>query len=89
MFSQDFNKKAYKAPDRRDLLTAINEFLDSSIVLPPGNWETDALLSLKELRAKNEAIRKRRSIKETDPALIKGEKLIVIVELEPRESINV
>lgn len=58
------------------MLTAINEFLDSSIVLPPGNWETDALLSLKELRAKNEAIRKRRSIKETDPAVIKGEKLI-------------
>lgn len=72
--AQDFNKKAYKAPDRRDLLRAINEFLDYSIVLPPGNWETNALLSLKELRAKNEAIRKRRSIKETDPAVIKGKK---------------
>ncbi|KAK7576242.1 hypothetical protein V9T40_012528 [Parthenolecanium corni] len=72
MSNSDFNKKAYKAPDRRDLLRAINEFLDYSIVLPPGNWETNALLSLKELRAKNEAIRKRRSIKETDPAVIKA-----------------
>ncbi|XP_065211580.1 band 3 anion exchange protein isoform X2 [Planococcus citri] len=61
MSNADFHKKAYKATDRRDLLRAINEFLDYSIVLPPGNWERDALLSLRELSAKNEAIRKRRN----------------------------
>lgn len=69
---KDFNKEAYKATERRDLLRAINEFLDYSIVLPPGNWERDALLSLRELRAKNEAIRKRRNRLREDASASKG-----------------
>lgn len=52
---------AYKATERRDLLSAINEFLDYSIVLPPGDWETQALLQFTELKAKNEEIRRRQS----------------------------
>lgn len=52
---------AYKATERRDLLSAINEFLDYSIVLPPGDWETQALLPFTELKAKNEEIRRRQS----------------------------
>lgn len=52
---------AYRATERRDLLSAINEFLDYSIVLPPGDWETQAVLPFTELKAKNEAIRRRQS----------------------------
>lgn len=58
-FFQEFHKSAYKATERKDLLSAINEFLDCSIVLPPGDWERQALLPFRELKAKSEAIRRR------------------------------
>ncbi|KAI5701573.1 hypothetical protein M8J75_010969 [Diaphorina citri] len=61
MSNKDFHNIAYKAMERRDLLSAINEFLDCSIVLPPGDWERKALLPFRELKAKNEAIRRRQS----------------------------
>lgn len=69
---EDFTEEAYKATDRRDLLLAINEFLDYSIVLPPDNWERHALLSLRELRAKNAVIRKRRNRLREEVAATKG-----------------
>lgn len=60
MSNPAFHAIAYKADDRSDLLSAINEFLDDSIVLPPGDWERQALLPFEELRAKSEMIRKRK-----------------------------
>lgn len=36
---QHFHEIAYKANDRKDLLKGIHEFLDESIVLPPGEWD--------------------------------------------------
>lgn len=60
MSNEHFHKIAYKADDRRDLLSAINEFLDDSIVLPPGNWQRDDLLPFDELKAKSEWIRDRK-----------------------------
>ncbi|XP_017875094.1 band 3 anion exchange protein isoform X2 [Ceratina calcarata] len=60
MANTSFHKIAYKANERRELLSAINEFLDDSIVLPPGDWERQALLPFSELKAKSEAIRKRK-----------------------------
>ncbi|XP_025073883.1 anion exchange protein 2 isoform X7 [Pogonomyrmex barbatus] len=61
MANTSFHKVAYKANERRELLSAINEFLDDSIVLPPGDWERQALLPFDELKAKSEAIRKRKA----------------------------
>lgn len=61
MANTSFHKIAYKATERRELLSAINEFLDDSIVLPPGDWERQALLPFNELKAKSEAIRKRKA----------------------------
>jgi solute carrier family 4 anion exchanger 2 len=58
---QQFHKIAYKADERKELLSAINEFLDDSIVLPPGNWERKALLPFDELKAKSEMIRRRKT----------------------------
>uniref|UniRef100_A0A2A4JLK5 Band 3 cytoplasmic domain-containing protein n=1 Tax=Heliothis virescens TaxID=7102 RepID=A0A2A4JLK5_HELVI len=60
MANPAFHSIAYKADDRRELLSAINEFLDDSIVLPPGDWERQALLPFEELRAKSEMIRRRK-----------------------------
>jgi solute carrier family 4 anion exchanger 2 len=58
---QQFHKVAYKADERKELLSAINEFLDDSIVLPPGDWERKALLPFRELKAKSEMIRRRKT----------------------------
>lgn len=58
---QQFHNLAYKAAERKELLSAINVFLDDSIVLPPGDWERKALLPFSELKAKSDAIRRRRN----------------------------
>ncbi|KAI5640896.1 HCO3- transporter family domain-containing protein [Phthorimaea operculella] len=60
MANPAFHDIAYKADDRRELLSAINDFLDDSIVLPPGDWDRQALLPLDELRAKSAMIRRRK-----------------------------
>lgn len=60
MSNPSFHGIAYKADDRRDLLSAVNEFLDDSIVLPPGDWQSQALLPVDELRAKAQMIRRRK-----------------------------
>jgi solute carrier family 4 anion exchanger 2 len=52
MSNRHFHNIAYKADDRRELLSAINEFLDDSIVLPPGKWDREHLLPFEELKAK-------------------------------------
>ncbi|NXF38141.1 B3A2 protein, partial [Nyctibius bracteatus] len=41
---QQFHEAAYLADDRHDLLTAINEFLDCSVVLPPSEVQGEELL---------------------------------------------
>lgn len=61
MSNDSFHRIAYKAEDRQELLSAINEFLDDSIVLPPGNWQRDDLLPFEELKAKSEWIRSRKA----------------------------
>lgn len=61
MSNRHFHNIAYKADDRKELLSAINEFLDDSIVLPPGKWDKEHLLPFEELREKNEYIRNRKN----------------------------
>lgn len=60
MSNTSFHTAAYKAEDRRDLLRAINEFLDDSIVLPPGDWDRKSLLPVDDIKKKYEDIRKRK-----------------------------
>uniref|UniRef100_A0A182P114 Anion exchange protein n=1 Tax=Anopheles epiroticus TaxID=199890 RepID=A0A182P114_9DIPT len=79
MSNEHFHDIAYKADDRRELLSAINEFLDDSIVLPPGKWERQALLPFEELKAKSDKIllRKKKAldekIKSKQPQLLTSE----------------
>ncbi|KAI4471035.1 anion exchange protein [Holotrichia oblita] len=60
MANPQFHSLAYTADNRKMLLSAINEFLDDSIVLPPGDWEHKKLLPIEELKAKSEAIKRRK-----------------------------
>lgn len=76
MANTSFHKIAYKANERGELLSAINEFLDDSIVLPPGDWERQALLPFDELKSKSEAIRKRK-----ESALAKNNKINLSIQL--------
>lgn len=46
---QHFHDVAYKADGRSDLLDAINEFLDDSLVLPPGEWDKKTLLPIMDM----------------------------------------
>ncbi|ODN05154.1 Anion exchange protein 3 [Orchesella cincta] len=60
MSNKHFYELAMLAKSRKNLLTGINEFLDDSIVLPPGDWDNHDLLPLHLLQAKSKAIRLRR-----------------------------
>lgn len=46
-----------------DLLDAMNDFIDHTIVLPPGNWDKELLLPV--LRMQNEKMMERRKQMET------------------------
>ncbi|XP_013387963.1 anion exchange protein 2 isoform X2 [Lingula anatina] len=59
-----FHEVAYRADDKRELLSAINEFLDESIVLPPGDWERETLLPIMNMARKRN--RRRRKQKERE-----------------------
>ena len=56
IFSQSFQVVCYQIDERQQLLSAINSFLDDSVVLPPGDWDSKNLLSMSEIQE----MRKRR-----------------------------
>uniref|UniRef100_A0A4W6CAG4 Anion exchange protein n=1 Tax=Lates calcarifer TaxID=8187 RepID=A0A4W6CAG4_LATCA len=58
MSDKHFHEAAYQADDRQDLLTAINRFLDCSVVLPPSEVGGDELL-YSVARFQREMLRKR------------------------------
>lgn len=66
MANQSFHQIAYKAEHRTELLSAINDFLDCSIVLPPGDWERQDLIPFDDIKAKSDAIRRRKTTKLLD-----------------------
>ena len=49
MSNRKFHNVCYGIEGRKELLTAINDFLDSSVVLPPGDWDSKNLLSMDEI----------------------------------------
>ncbi|KAL7991892.1 hypothetical protein Chor_016148 [Crotalus horridus] len=71
MSDKHFHEAAYLADDRQDLLNAINEFLDCSIVIPPSEVEgKDLLRSIatfqKVLLKKRRERDQKKSLKETN-----------------------
>ncbi|XP_063962325.1 band 3 anion transport protein-like isoform X1 [Lytechinus pictus] len=59
MSNDHFHETAYRAESMRDLLTAMNTFIDHTIVLPPGDWDRELLLPV--LRMQNEKMKKLRA----------------------------
>ena len=53
-------------------MTGINEFLDDSIVLPPGDWDNHDLLPMHVLQSKSTAI-KMRKLKKQQPFIASNE----------------
>ncbi|XP_052080375.1 anion exchange protein 2-like isoform X4 [Mytilus californianus] len=75
MSNQHFHDVAYKAESRRELLGAINEFLDESIVLPPGDWDQKTLLPIMDMARKKARLKRRKQQKEEEKqALLEKEK---------------
>lgn len=58
--NKNFHKLAYIARNRRDLMSAMNEFLDESLVIPPGKLEKEDLLPFVEMKEKVDMIRLRK-----------------------------
>ena len=51
-FLQMFHDTAYSAVCEDDIMDAIDNFLDDSIVLPPGDWDQELLLPVMQERNK-------------------------------------
>lgn len=61
LLSKPFRNNAYRARDRKEIISAINEFLDESLVLPPGKFDKESLLPFERLKEKAEMIQRRKS----------------------------
>merc|ERR1719312_698336 len=49
MNNVSFHNVCYKIEGKRELLHAINVFLDDSVVLPPGDWNKQKLLAMADI----------------------------------------
>ncbi|XP_014667430.1 PREDICTED: anion exchange protein 3-like [Priapulus caudatus] len=61
MVNQTFQGVAYTADGGQDLKVAINNFLDTSVVLPPGHWDKKTLVGIAEMQREEmekQAVRK-------------------------------
>ena len=63
---QHFHEIAYKAETRSEILHAINEFLNESIVLPPGDWDQKTLLPVMDMARKRAKIRRKKIKKQEE-----------------------
>nr|XP_054750105.1 anion exchange protein 3-like isoform X1 [Lytechinus pictus] len=71
LFSDEvFRNIAYSARERKDILVGINEFLNDTMVLPPGDWDKELLMPITRLQKREqEKVNKRRKtlkLKEED-----------------------
>jgi len=57
MSNRAFHNVAYRVGEKQELLHAINEFLDDSVVLPPGDWDRKNVLpnEIMEMRQRMKA----------------------------------
>ncbi|XP_052235491.1 anion exchange protein 2-like isoform X2 [Dreissena polymorpha] len=79
MSNQHFHEVAYKAETRSEILHAINEFLNESIVLPPGDWDQKTLLPVMDMARKRAKIRRKKQKKK--------EELQKLLEMETKDKI--
>lgn len=83
MSNDHFHEAAYCAESMRDLLTAMNTFIDHTIVLPPGDWDRELLLPV--LRMQNEKMKKmRREAMEMDEDRMDGDMTVVDIATQKK-----
>ncbi|XP_030830660.1 anion exchange protein 2 isoform X4 [Strongylocentrotus purpuratus] len=75
LFSDEvFRNIAYSARERKDILVGINEFLNDTMVLPPGDWDKELLMPITRLQKREqEKVNRRRktlNLKEEDTAAL-------------------
>ncbi|XP_075770570.1 anion exchange protein 3 isoform X2 [Pelodiscus sinensis] len=81
-----FHEAAYMADDRQDLLNAINEFLDCSIVIPPSEVEgKDLLRSIATFQKELLRKRKEREQKSAREGIVQEAKELCEVKAEEEE----
>ena len=94
-FLQKFQKVCYVIEEKEELLTSINNFLNETVVLPPGDWDRENMiginhiLKLKQKKRERleilERIRKEKEDEEKAMLLPAKEKEIVKREFEKKE----
>ena len=74
----------YRIEERHELLHAINEFLDESVVLPPGDFHSNNLLSIQEIHDMRKRRRKRQG--KADPKVSSAAEPDILPEEELRRA---
>eukprot|EP00092_Neocalanus_flemingeri_P029142 GFUD01031630.1.p1 GENE.GFUD01031630.1~~GFUD01031630.1.p1 ORF type:complete len:1420 (+),score=451.00 GFUD01031630.1:163-4422(+) len=66
MSNPAFHTVAYRVEGKQELLHAINEFLDDSVVLPPGDWDRKHILPMNEIIEMRQRRKARKGEKDGD-----------------------
>merc|ERR1719431_1129706 len=66
MSNPAFHNVAYRVEEKQELLHAINEFLDDSVVLPPGDWDRKHILPINEIMEMRQRRKTRKGLKDAD-----------------------
>merc|ERR1719427_1876582 len=72
MSNRAFHNVAYRVGEKQELLHAINEFLDDSVVLPPGDWDRKNVLP-NEIVEMRQRMKARKAQKDGDEGGDKGD----------------
>jgi len=72
MSNPAFHTVAYRVEEKQELLHAINEFLDDSVVLPPGDWDRKHILPINEIMEMRQRRKARKGQKDGDEGGDKG-----------------
>ncbi len=84
MSNPRFHNVCYRFEERREILSSINEFLDESVVLPPGDWNSNNLLSVQEIQE----MRKRKTMRKLEAEGALQEEADEDVEKEVKEGLR-
>ncbi|XP_071791427.1 band 3 anion transport protein-like isoform X2 [Asterias amurensis] len=90
LFSDEvFRDIAYTGLDKHDMLKGISEFLNDTMVLPPGDWDRELLLPITRIQKKEQAkvMRRRKTLKptkeDTDAVIAFTKKIRLELSLDP------
>ncbi|XP_022102541.1 anion exchange protein 3-like isoform X7 [Acanthaster planci] len=90
LFSDEvFRDIAYTGLDKHDIMKGISEFLNDTMVLPPGDWDRDLLLPITRIQKKEQAkvMRRRQTLKptkeDTEAVIALTKKMHMELNLDP------